>query len=196
MVLTTVIGSTFLFAQQLSVTRLDGTKISPSQIDTAVTRLMEVAHVTGVGIAVWNNDRVVYLKTYGERNTEKHLLLTLDSVMTAASLTKPAFGTMVMQLVATIRLGNLVKQGALALAGAVTLGALVVSVPSDPIHYAPVNWFHLLCGLFVGAVLLATGYISGTFLAAQGQFMSALLDTAVNTSPHLQDLEKASIMTL
>jgi hypothetical protein len=97
---------------------------------------------------------------------------------------------------ATIRFGNLVKQGALALAGAVTLGAVVVSVPSDPIHYAPVNWFHLLCGLFVGAVLLATGYISGTFLAAQGQFMSALLDTAVNTSPHLQDLEKASLMTL
>jgi CubicO group peptidase (beta-lactamase class C family) len=98
-VLTTVIGSTFLFAQQLSVTRLDGTKISPSQIDTKVTKLMDAAHVTGVGIAVWNDGKVVYLKTYGERNTEKHLPLTPDSVMTAASLAKPAFGTMVMQLV-------------------------------------------------------------------------------------------------
>ncbi|MGA8492035.1 MAG: hypothetical protein WB711_16530 [Terriglobales bacterium] len=97
---------------------------------------------------------------------------------------------------ATIRLGNLVKQGALALAGAVTLGAVVVSVPSDPIQYAPVNWFHLLCGLLVGVAILAAGYISGTFLAAQGQFMTALLDTAVNISPHLQDLEKASILTL
>jgi CubicO group peptidase (beta-lactamase class C family) len=98
-VLTTVIGSTFLFAQQLSVTRLDGTKISHSQIDTAVARLMGPARVTGVGIAVWNNNKVVYLKTYGERNTEKHLPLTPESVMTAASLTKPAFATMVMQLV-------------------------------------------------------------------------------------------------
>jgi CubicO group peptidase (beta-lactamase class C family) len=98
-VLTTVIGSTFLFAQQPSVTRLDGTKISPSQIDTAVARLMGAAHVTGLGIAVWNDGKVVYLKTYGERNAEKHLPLTPDSVMTAASLTKPAFGTMVMQLV-------------------------------------------------------------------------------------------------
>ncbi|MGA8734475.1 MAG: hypothetical protein WB558_11195 [Terriglobales bacterium] len=71
-----------------------------------------------------------------------------------------------------------------------------MSVPSDLIHPAAVNWSYLLCGLFVGAVLLAAGYISGTFLATQGQFMSALLDTAVNTSPHLQDLEKASIMTL
>jgi CubicO group peptidase (beta-lactamase class C family) len=98
-VLTAVIGSTFLVAQQLSVTRLDGTKISPFQIDTKITRLMDAAHVRGVGIAVWNDDKVVYLKTYGERNTERHLPLTPDSVMTAASLTKPAFGTMVMQLV-------------------------------------------------------------------------------------------------
>ena len=98
-VLTTVVGLTFLFAQQLSVTRLDGTKISPSQIDTAVARLMDAAHVTGVGVAVWNNDKVVYLKTYGERNTEKHLPLTPDSVMTAASLTKPAFAVMVVELV-------------------------------------------------------------------------------------------------
>jgi CubicO group peptidase (beta-lactamase class C family) len=94
-----VIGSAFLLAQQLSVTRLDGTKISPSQIDTAVARLMGATHVTGVGIAVWNEGKVVYLKTYGQRNTEKHLPLTPDSVMTAASLSKPAFGTMVMQLV-------------------------------------------------------------------------------------------------
>jgi hypothetical protein len=53
-VLTTIIGSTFLFAQQLSVTRLDDTKISPSQIDTKITRLRDAARVTGVGVAVWN----------------------------------------------------------------------------------------------------------------------------------------------
>lgn len=97
-ILTIVIGSVLPFAQQPSVTRLDGTKISPAQIDTAVTRSMEAAHVTGVGIAVWNDGEVVYLKTYGERNTEKHLPLRPDSVMTAASLTKPVFATMVMQL--------------------------------------------------------------------------------------------------
>jgi len=26
---------------------------------------MEAAHVTGVGIAVWNDGKIVYLKTYG-----------------------------------------------------------------------------------------------------------------------------------
>jgi CubicO group peptidase (beta-lactamase class C family) len=94
-----VIGSVLLFAQQQSVTGLDGTKISSIQINTAITRSMDTAHVTGVGIAVWNEGKVVYLKTYGFRDTEKHLPLTPDSVMTAASLTKPAFATMVMQLV-------------------------------------------------------------------------------------------------
>jgi len=42
--LTIVIGSLSILAQQLSVTRLDASKISPSQIDTAVARLMEAAH--------------------------------------------------------------------------------------------------------------------------------------------------------
>jgi CubicO group peptidase (beta-lactamase class C family) len=98
-VLGTLLFSVILLAQQASVTRLDDTKISPAQIDTAVTRSMLAAHVTGVGIAIWNDGKIIYLKTYGFGDTEKHLPLTPDSVMTAASLTKPAFATMVMQLV-------------------------------------------------------------------------------------------------
>ncbi len=97
--LTIVIGSLSLFAQQVSVVRLDSSKISPSEIDTAVNRLMDEAHVTGAGIAIFNDAKVVYLKTYGLRDEEKHLPLTPDSVMTAASLTKAAFATMVVQLV-------------------------------------------------------------------------------------------------
>jgi len=89
-----------LSARATAIThRLDSSKISPSEIDTVVVRLMEQAHVTGAGIAILNDGKVVYLKTYGLRNKEKHLPLTPDSVMTAASLTKPAFATMVMQLV-------------------------------------------------------------------------------------------------
>jgi CubicO group peptidase (beta-lactamase class C family) len=98
-ILTIVIGSALLFAQQLSVRRLDGSKISPSEIDGVVTRFMTAARVTGVGIAIWNDDRVVYLKAYGVRDMAKGLPLTPESVMTAASLTKSAFATMVMQLV-------------------------------------------------------------------------------------------------
>src|SRR5262245_26592360 len=78
-------------AQAGSITRLDGTRISFEQIDATATRAMRDAHVTGLGIAVFEHGKVAYLKTYGGP--------TPDSVMTAASLTKPAFAMLVMQLV-------------------------------------------------------------------------------------------------
>ncbi len=60
---------------------------------------MKAAEVPGAGIAIFNGQKVVYMKAYGFRDKEKGLPLTADSVMTAASLTKSAFATVVMQLV-------------------------------------------------------------------------------------------------
>jgi CubicO group peptidase (beta-lactamase class C family) len=97
--LTITANSVLPLVQKSAVVRLDGSKILVADIDEAVTRWMKKAHVTGVGIAVINDSEVAYLKTYGARDTEKHLPLTPDSIMTAAPLTKPAFATMVMQLV-------------------------------------------------------------------------------------------------
>jgi CubicO group peptidase (beta-lactamase class C family) len=82
-----------------SVTRLDGSHITPADIDASVRRLMHAGRVTGLGIAILNNRKVVYVQTYGERDTEKHLPLTKDSVMTSASYTKSTFAYAVMQLV-------------------------------------------------------------------------------------------------
>ena len=86
-------------AQQAWFTRLDGSKIAPAQIDATVNRLIDAAHVTGAGVALFRGGRIVYLKAYGMRDVEKGLPLTPDSVMTAASLTKSAFATVVMRLV-------------------------------------------------------------------------------------------------
>ena len=100
-----VLGMTVLAAalslagQQKAVRRLDGSNIQPVEIDATVTRLMKAAEVTGVGLAVFNDGKVAYLKAYGVRDKEKNLPLTVDSVTTAASFTKVAFATMVMQLV-------------------------------------------------------------------------------------------------
>jgi CubicO group peptidase (beta-lactamase class C family) len=88
-----------------SIHRLDGSTISSAEIDVTVTRLMQAAEVPGVGIAIFNDSKIAYLKTYGLRDKEKSLPLTPDSVMTAASLTKAAFATMVVDLV---RLGGVV----------------------------------------------------------------------------------------
>lgn len=86
-------------AQQPAIARPDRRNITPAQIDSTVNRLIQAAHVTGAGVALFHNGKVVYLKTYGLRDAEKNLPLTPDSVMTAASLTKSAFATVAMRLV-------------------------------------------------------------------------------------------------
>jgi CubicO group peptidase (beta-lactamase class C family) len=82
-----------------TVRRLDGSTIMAAEIDRTVQRLMQAARVPGLALAILNNRKVVYLKAYGERDVEKHLPLTRDSVMNAASYTKSTFAYAVMQLV-------------------------------------------------------------------------------------------------
>jgi CubicO group peptidase (beta-lactamase class C family) len=79
--------------------RLDGTRVSPAEIDRTVSELMSAARVPGLALALINNGRVVYVKAYGFRDVEKGLPLQTDTVMYGASLTKAAFAYMVMQLV-------------------------------------------------------------------------------------------------
>lgn len=92
-------NTTPTMAQTSAVKRLDGTSIAPGEINATLTRLMRAAEVPGVGITVFNGDKVVFQKAYGLRDKEKNQPLTLDSVMYAASFTKVAFAYMVMQLV-------------------------------------------------------------------------------------------------
>ncbi len=87
------------FGQNAPVKRLDGSTIVPAEIDATAARLMQGAEVPGAAIALFNDGKVAYLKTYGLRDKDNHLPLTLDTVMTAASWSKVAFAYMVMQLV-------------------------------------------------------------------------------------------------
>jgi CubicO group peptidase (beta-lactamase class C family) len=61
--------------------------------------VIHAAEVPGAAIALFNDEKGAYLKTYGVRDKNQNLPLTADSVMTAASLSKVAFASMVMQLV-------------------------------------------------------------------------------------------------
>jgi CubicO group peptidase (beta-lactamase class C family) len=99
-----VVAMSATLASQQAFQRLDGGKIGSAEIDATVTRLMRAAEVTGVGITLFNQGKVVYQKAYGFRDTEKHLPLTADSVLNGASFTKVAFAYMVMQLVDEKRL--------------------------------------------------------------------------------------------
>jgi CubicO group peptidase (beta-lactamase class C family) len=81
------------------ITRLDGTKISFSEIDAQVARMMKAGNVSGLGVAILNDRKVAFLKAYGYRDTDTQVPLTVDSIMTAASFTKSTFAYAVMQMV-------------------------------------------------------------------------------------------------
>src|SRR5258708_37840730 len=96
MIATVALGTV---SKEPAIKRLDGSTIAPAEIDATVTRLMRAAEVTGVSVAILNDGKIAYLKSYGIRDKERSLPLTEDSVMTAASFTKVAFAFLVMQLV-------------------------------------------------------------------------------------------------
>lgn len=87
------------FPNASSVKRLDGSSITSDEIDGTVTRVMRAAKVPGIGLAIFNDGKIVYLKAYGHRSLSRNLPLAEDSVMSAASFSKVAFAYMVMQLV-------------------------------------------------------------------------------------------------
>ena len=62
-VLIALVSAFVLLANEPSVQRPDGRKIAVSQIDITITRLMEAAHVTGTGIAIFHQGRIAYLKS-------------------------------------------------------------------------------------------------------------------------------------
>ena len=97
--LATLLAASASALPQSAIPRPDGTSIPTVQVDATVNQLMQAAHVTGAGIAIFHNRRIVYLKAYGLRDTEHNLPLTPDSVMTSASLSKAIFAVLVMSLV-------------------------------------------------------------------------------------------------
>jgi len=96
---TVLFSSMVAVGQQHTIARPDGSSIETSHIDAQVNQLIQAAHVTGIGIAIFHDRKIEYEKTYGLRDTEKGLPLTPNSVMTSASLSKAAFASVVMLLV-------------------------------------------------------------------------------------------------
>lgn len=86
-------------ASQSKIKRLDGSTISTTEIESRVTKLMSAARVTGLSIAVINDSKIVYVKSFGFKNKEKNQPLTENTVMYGASFTKAVFAYLVMQLV-------------------------------------------------------------------------------------------------
>lgn len=69
-----------------------------AEIDGMIPTAMAKVHANGMAVAVIDAGEVVYLRAFGRRN-ERGDPLRDDTVMVAASLTKPVFAYVVMQLV-------------------------------------------------------------------------------------------------
>jgi CubicO group peptidase (beta-lactamase class C family) len=78
---------------------LDGRRLAPAAIDTAVERLVQAHRIKGLAVALIADGQVTLVRTYGLRDVERNLPLMPDTVMYGASLTKATFAYMVLQLV-------------------------------------------------------------------------------------------------
>jgi CubicO group peptidase (beta-lactamase class C family) len=80
-----------VFAQQGPIKRIDGSRTTIQVIDSTVLRLMDAAKVAGLGLAIINDNRIVYEKTYGYKNMERKEWLDTSTIFYAASLSKAVF---------------------------------------------------------------------------------------------------------
>ncbi|MBC6606720.1 beta-lactamase family protein [Hymenobacter sp. BT188] len=86
-------------AQKATIQRLDGSRISVQKIEQLVLALMDSAKVPGLALAILEDNKVRYVKTFGYRNVQKRLPLEPQTAMYAASFSKAVFAYLVMQLV-------------------------------------------------------------------------------------------------
>ena len=83
-------------AQQ--VNKPDGKAISTKVIDQIVQQLMDAAEVTGLSLGIINDNKIKYIKSYGYKNGAKNEWIDTATCFYAASLAKPLFAYLVMQL--------------------------------------------------------------------------------------------------
>ncbi|MDP4262371.1 MAG: serine hydrolase [Bacteroidota bacterium] len=85
-------------AQQKQIQKPDGKAISTVAIDKIVGKLMDTAEVTGLCLGIINDNKIAYVKSYGYKNAAKSEWNDTATCFYAASLAKPLFAYLVMQL--------------------------------------------------------------------------------------------------
>ena len=87
------------FPRQQTIFRPDGRTIDVATIDSTVNRLMHEAGVTGVCLGIVNGDTVACVRGYGKKDQSRNGRLDTSACFCAASLSKPLFAYLVLQLV-------------------------------------------------------------------------------------------------
>ncbi|MDH7444807.1 serine hydrolase domain-containing protein [Aquimarina sp. 2201CG14-23] len=84
---------------QNKIKNLAGFDVSIDAIDTFITSRMDSLKIPGLSIAVINDSKVVYHKTFGYANLEKKLPVTNKTMFEGASISKSVFAFFVMLFV-------------------------------------------------------------------------------------------------
>ncbi|MGZ3777731.1 MAG: serine hydrolase [Mucilaginibacter sp.] len=87
----------FVSAQKFK--RPDGGSMTRQTIDKVIKKLMDTADVTGLCIGIINDNKPAYIQAYGYKNKTLNTLNDTATNFYGASLAKPLFGYIVMQLV-------------------------------------------------------------------------------------------------
>src|SRR5688572_15730518 len=87
----------FVFTQ--SIVRLDNSRITGQQLDDKIRQLMKDASVEGMAISVFNNNKPVYHKAFGYKNSGTKIPLQTNTNFYGASFSKSVFAVLVLKLV-------------------------------------------------------------------------------------------------
>tara|TARA_R110002050_G_scaffold273016_1_gene416860 strand:- start:4527 stop:6290 length:1764 start_codon:yes stop_codon:yes gene_type:complete len=82
-----------------NIIRLDGTKISNDSLTKRINLLMENANVQGMAVSVFNENKVMYQKSFGYKDFENKIKLNDSTNIYGASFSKAVFSVLVMKLV-------------------------------------------------------------------------------------------------
>ncbi len=86
-------------SQQKNIVKADGRKISATQIDQTINRLMSAAGVSGLQLGIINNNQPTLVKSYGYKNKTRWQVNNPATSFYAASFSKSLFAFIAMQLV-------------------------------------------------------------------------------------------------
>ena len=82
-----------------TIHRVDNSTISAANLDTKISDMMKNGNVHGLAVAIFNNNKVVYKKTFGYKNATSREPINENSNFYGASLSKAVFAVLVLKLV-------------------------------------------------------------------------------------------------
>ncbi len=92
------LGTYLPVANAQQIKRIDGSAIAATSLQRNITLLMDSAQVTGLEVAIFNSNKLVYKKAFGKGN-DANVPLHTSMNMYGASLSKAVFAVLVMKLV-------------------------------------------------------------------------------------------------